>query len=251
MNDSLRSRIYGKYLSAAGDGYLADGATLSPSFTAALASRRPYLDQLVARHFPPDRSARIVDIGCGHGALGLSARRFGYHSYVGVDGAPEQVDLAAALGVEGVRHGDAFDFLANVPERSVDCLMMFDVIEHFTDDELLTCVDGALRALAPGGRWIIHVPNAEGPFGARMRHGDITHLRAFTRASLTQLLRASGFRVVDCFEDRPVVHGVTSALRAAGWVVLRTALRGYQAIETGDTCREGIFSQNLLAVASK
>jgi hypothetical protein len=128
---------------------------------------------------------------------------------------------------------------------------MFDVIEHFTDEELLTCIDGAIRGLAAGGRWIIHVPNAEGPFGARMRNWDITHERAFTRASLSQLLRASGFRSIECIEDRPVVHGAASAIRAAGWSCIRALLRAYQAVETGDTCPDGIFSQNMLAIAYK
>ena len=99
--------------------------------------------------------------------------------------------------------------------------------------------------------WIIHVPNGESPFGGRSRFGDFTHEQAFTRGSLTQLLLASGFATVACYEDAPAAHGAKSRLRALLWRLIRLALRLYLAVETGDTGRNAIFSQNLLAVAVK
>lgn len=105
--------------------------------------------------------------------------------------------------------------------------------------------------LRPGGRWIIHVPNGESPFFGSIRYGDLTHELAFTRTSLAQLLLASGFAEVRCFEDQPVVHGAKSALRWLLWRGFRGVLRLYIAAETGDARGGHIFSQNLLAVARK
>jgi SAM-dependent methyltransferase len=136
-------------------------------------------------------------------------------------------------------------------DASVDVVIAFDVIEHFTRDELLPFVDNVRRVLKPGGRWIIHVPNGESPFGGRMRYWDMTHELAFTRTSLAQLLLASGFAEVRCFEDEPVVHGAKSAVRWLLWKGFRGLLRLYIAAETGDAGRQHIFSQNLLAVARK
>jgi SAM-dependent methyltransferase len=169
----------------------------------------------------------------------------------GVDGSPEQVAAAERLGIEGVRLGDARKTLAEQPDGSLDALVCFDLIEHFTKDELIELVDEIYRVLKPGGRWIIHTPNAESPFGNRMFFWDFTHELAFTRTSLAQLLLSSGFREVNCYEDRPVPHGLKSAVRCFLWHGIRLALRAYLAVETGDTGRDAIFSQNFLAVAIK
>ena len=42
--------------------------------------------------------------------------------------------------------------------------------------------DAVQRALKPGGRWILHVPNGEALFGARMRYWDFLATGAFTGA---------------------------------------------------------------------
>ncbi len=69
--------------------------------------------------------------------------------------------------------------------------------------------------------------------------------------SISQMLFSSGFSKVQCFEDAPVPHGLKSAVRWMVWKVIRSLLRLYLAAETGDTARNAIFSQNLLAIAEK
>jgi hypothetical protein len=68
---------------------------------------------------------------------------------------------------------------------------------------------------------------------------------------MPQLLLASGFAELRCYEDTPVVHGVPSALRWVVWKGMRALLRLYVAAETGDSGRACIFSQNFLRVAVK
>jgi SAM-dependent methyltransferase len=115
----------------------------------------------------------------------------------------------------------------------------------------MAIADAVRRALRPGGRFILHVPNAEAVFAARMRYWDVLAEDAFTRASIAQMLRACDFAEVACFEDRPVAHGARSALRAALWPLLRGVMRLFLAVETGEGGREAIFSQCLLAVARR
>jgi 2-polyprenyl-3-methyl-5-hydroxy-6-metoxy-1,4-benzoquinol methylase len=239
----FRTRIYERYNSTA------HGRT-APD-TASLASRAPYLRRVVRRHFPPDRDARVLDVGCGYGALLHFAREAGYRNLAGVDGSPEQVSAAAALGIEGVRRGDLLETLAATPDESQDVVIAFDLIEHLTRDELLRVVDDVRRVLRRGGRWLVHTPNGESPFVGRIRYGDLTHEQAFTRNSLSQLLLSSGFARVEFHEDVPVVHGAASALRYVVWRVIRAGLRVYVAAETGSTERDAVFTQNLLAVAWK
>ena len=239
-----RERIYRHYVDAHADGALVvDAASLAP--------RSAYLQHLIARHFPPERDAAIIDLGCGHGALLQQAARAGYRNLRGVDASPQQVAMAARLGIAGVDQGDLGETLAGLSDGSQAAVISFDVIEHFTKDETVDFVDQVRRVLQPGGRWIIHVPNGESPFGGRSRYGDFTHEQAFTRGSLTQLLLASGFSSVACYEDAPVGHGAKSRLRALLWRLVRLGLRFLLAVETGDTGRDAIFSQNLLCVAVK
>jgi SAM-dependent methyltransferase len=225
--------------------------SLAPATLAGLSSRRPYLERVVRRHFPADRSARIVDLGCGLGAQVHIAREMGYRNIIGVDRSPEQVAEARRLGIEGVELGDLMETLQKLDDDALDVVLAFDVIEHFTIPELIPFVDQVRRVLKPGGRWIIHTPNGESPFVGRIRYGDLTHEQAFTRTSLGQLLLASGFTRLTCYEDAPIVHGVSSAARRVVWQCIRAALRVYLAAETGSTDGDVILSQNLLAVAEK
>jgi predicted TPR repeat methyltransferase len=192
----------------------------------------------------------ILDLGCGSGLLVHLARQVGYSSISGVDVSAEQVAQAQQLGTESVREGDLISTLHATASDSHDVVVTFDVIEHFSIEELVPLVDEVRRVLKSGGRWIIHCPNADSPFFGRVRYGDITHVEAFTATSIRQLLLSSGFRRVSCYEDRPVVHGVRSASRYALWRVFRAMLQLYLVSESGTTGSR-IFSQNLLAVAIK
>lgn len=244
MHNTYRSRIYSSYVNAR-------TAKLAPDSIDGLAPRAPYLRRLIHRHFPADRQAAIIDLGCGHGAIIHFARLAGYANVRGVDGSAEQVAAAKGLGIQGIEEGDLLQTLAGLQNATQDCIVTFDVIEHFTRDELIGLVDEVRRVLKPGGRWIIHVPNGESPFSGRMRFGDLTHELAFTRTSIAQLLYSSGFSDVGCFEDEPIPHGLKSGVRWLLWKGIRGMLRLYLAAETGDTARDAIFSQNLLAVAVK
>lgn len=239
-----RTRVYDDYVTGRKN-------SLAPSTLEGLKPRLPFLQKLIRLHFPPDFKAYILDIGCGHGALIYVARQMGYRNLHGVDGSPEQVAAARRLGINGVAQGDVLEALSRQPDGTLDCVVSFDLIEHFTKDELIVLVDEVWRVLKTGGRWIIHTPNAESPFGNRMLFLDFTHELAFTRISIFQLLFSSGFSRVDCYEDQPAVHGVKSAIRWVLWKIFRGFLRLYLAAETGDASREAIFSQNLLAIAFK
>lgn len=240
----LRERLYAAYL----EGGAAAGLVASADD---LKRRRATLATLVARHFPDNREAEILDIGCGHGALLHFAREAGYTQASGVDVSPQQVALAGRLGITGVRQGDLLVTLRSLEPGSLDAVVALDVIEHFTKDELVDLVDAVARALKPGGRWIIQAPNGESPFCGAIRFGDLTHEQAFTRTSLDQLLRVSGFASVHVHETAPIPHGFKSAIRWVLWQFIRAGLRLWSVAETGDAGRDAVFTRNLLAVATR
>ena len=238
---AVRARLYGRYRS--------NQEFIEPDDERR--QRAPYLRHLISRHFPEDRSARVLDLGCGTGALLYFLRESGYTSIAGVDNSPEQIEEAKLLGFTEVRQAEVTTFLATQASESYEVITALDIIEHLTKSELLHLADEVYRTLAPGGRWIIHAPNAEGFMGSRIRYADLTHEQAFTPASINQLARAAGFQSVECFEDMPQAHGIKSVVRLLIWKTGRSLLRILFMAETGDTGRNAIFSQNLLAVVRK
>lgn len=238
----LRQRLYADYVASGQAG------RVSP---AGLRSRAAPIEDIIARHFPPDRDATGIDLGCGHGAVLHFAQRAGYHRLVGVDASAEQVAAAAALGVRGVFQGDLLETLRGLGEASQDLVLAIDVLEHLAKPELLPLVDAVHRVLRPEGRFILKVPNGESPLFGRVRYGDLTHELAFTRESLPALLHAAGFARVRCHEYAPVARGVRGTARWIAWRTIRAALRVYLAVESGDRGHEAIFTQTMLAVARK
>jgi SAM-dependent methyltransferase len=239
-----RQRIYQHYLEA--------GAT-APALDklAEFRRRAPYLERLIADHFPEDKETAILDLGCGAGAMEYFARRQGFGKITGIDRSPQQVAAAMSLGLTGVREGEVLAVLESLESESQGLVIAFDILEHFTKDELLVLVEGVARVLQSGGQFLIHVPNGESPFGGRVRYADFTHELAFTRDSLAQLLNACGFAQIHCYEDLLVPHGLLSGGRWLLWKFIRGILRFYLAVETGQIDAGMIFSQNLLCVAVK
>ena len=237
-----RRRIYGRYVEAA-------SASLAPESVAGLAPRRPSLRRFIARHFPPQRDAAILELGCGHGALLQIAREEGYPRMQGVDASASQVSAARRLGIDGVRHGELLPAVKQERDASLDAIVAYDVIEHLTRDELIELIDETARVLKPGGRFIVHAPNAMSPFAGTILYGDVTHEQAFTPESLTQLFLSSGFKAVEFAEDPPTAHGLKSAVRAVLWKILRQLYRLALTIETGAGGQ--VFTVNPIAVATK
>jgi 2-polyprenyl-3-methyl-5-hydroxy-6-metoxy-1,4-benzoquinol methylase len=242
--EDYRRRIYHSYV-----------ATRPQSLTArSVKSFRPEaqgLRRMIRHHFPRDRDAAILELGCGHGILMHFAQEAGYRNVIGVDASPEQVATAHALGIAGAREGDLFATLNSAAPESYDVVLAYDVLEHFRKDELMVFADEVHRILRPGGKWIVRVPNADAPFAMRMRYGDFTHELIFNRDSLGQLLQAVGFKQVDSFEAGIIPNNLRTAVRWTVWQGVRLCLRLVLFAETGGIGRGLLFSQNFIAIAIK
>ena len=237
-----RSKLYGSYVSTAQTAVSVDGNVPLEL------SAYPQLRHVIERHVPADRSVRIADLGCGHGALIFCLRTLGYVSIEGVDVSPEQVALAKRLGIGGVSHGEIADFLKN-RTANYDILFIMDVLEHLDKQELVDLLELVREALTEGGKVIIHVPNAEGIFGMRVRYGDLTHQICFTPQSIRQTLLATGFKHISVYEDKPIVHGTKSLIRRVLWDFLTVRERLLLLAETG--AMGHVLSQNMLVVTGK
>lgn len=241
---TYRERLYRHYLADLRGTDLHDlGATLSGT--------APYLGKLIREHLPRDKSIRILDLGCGYGALLYWLKKAGYRCLEGVDRSPEQVEGAHSLGLDFVKQDDIMGHLIQRQSASCDVVFAFDVLEHFAKEEALRFADEVSRVLDHGGLFILHLPNGGGIFGGSVIHGDFTHELTLTSRSLGQILRCAGFSEVRTFEDRPIVRGLLSTARHVIWMLARTFWRIAYAAETGDLWGDLILSQNFLAVARR
>ena len=188
-------------------------------------------------------------MGCGIGGFLKVFAAEGYQHIQGVDLSKESVEYAHAHGMMQVKQGDLFGTLRSAEDNSFDVILYLDVIEHFEHYQVLDILKETYRLLSPGGRIIIHAPNAEGIFGSRIRYGDFTHEQAFTIHSLSQISRFAGFTSFMCFEDKPVVHNMTSFVRRILWEIFTIPDRIKFAIESGSFSIR--LSQNILFEAIK
>jgi len=209
---------------------------------------RIYVEKLIRDHFPADKRIHILDIGCGHGTFLYFAKEKGYTNIKGIDFSEEQVDLAHRLGLHEVERAGLDEFLPRAKEK-YDLVLLIDVLEHMEPQELFDALDGVAGILNPGARVIIHVPNAEGLFGMRIRYGDYTHTQAFTPKSIRQVLLTCGFEDIRCMEERPVPHGIKGIIRNLLWRLGTINSRLLLMAETGE--RRFVLSQNMLVVAAR
>jgi len=149
-------------------------------------------------HLPPQKTAMILELGCGMGHFLNFLKKEGYQNYEGVDICEENILFCAERNITSTQ-ADIFCFL----EESVkfyDAIVMNDVLEHFDKREVLQFLGLAYKKLSPHGRLILKVPNGANPILAgSSRYIDFTHELLFTEESLSQVLRISGFKNISIY----------------------------------------------------
>lgn len=149
----------------------------------------------------------IVELGCG---LGHNLEIFSSdNSVYGIEGVPDAVNIAHAAGLN-VKLGDLEKTLM-LGDASVDWVLCLDVLEHLVNPIFL--MEEIQRILVKDGRAILNVPNhfiwsgrIKLLFGSGMdvcnffpdhREWDNPHIRFFTRNGFQEMIRLSGFSIVE------------------------------------------------------
>lgn len=138
---------------------------------------------------------RVLDVGCGPGALLSAFRRRGWQVH-GTELDDEAAEAARASGIDV--HAGPLE-RAPWPAGGFDAVVIWHALEHFP--EPATPLAQAHRLLRPGGALMVGVPNAGSP-EARLAKGawfhlDVPrHLTHFTPAALRRVLAEAGFEVV-------------------------------------------------------
>lgn len=144
---------------------------------------------------------RVLDVGCGAGAIGPGLRDAGAEHLTGVELVPD-VAAIARTHYDDVLEGRVEEALPRL-DGPFDTILCLDVLEHLVDPAAVLA--DLLALAAPGGRLQVSVPNARhvsltydlvvrGTFGyADWGHRDRTHLRWFTRRDIVALVEGAGW----------------------------------------------------------
>ncbi len=241
---AYRKRIYDKYVS---EKVRADGVNYSEKdyqrwAEAAKVRLRGWL--------PSDRNTPVLDMGCGPGNFLYLLDQLGYTDLTGVDLSPEQIALAKQWCPKAtIILGDVREVLAEHSEY-YGLITGFDIIEHFSKDEILSFLELVSGALRPGARLIIQTPNAESPWMGAVAYGDLSHEWFFTPSGLEHTLRLAGFAGFEARESGPYIHGIKSFFRVVLWSGLKLLLGLWNLAETGSR-GSGIFTRVFVCTAIK
>jgi O-antigen chain-terminating methyltransferase len=138
----------------------------------------------------------VLDLGCGRGEWLELLRRHDIPAY-GVDTNEPFVEQNRERHLD-VRLEDGAAHLAALPESSMGAISAFHLIEHIDLPSLVRLIDGALRALVPGGVLILETPNPTNlVVGSAAFYLDPTHLKPLHPQFLEFLVQERGFGNVE------------------------------------------------------
>lgn len=145
------------------------------------------------------RGERVLDVGCGYGAVAHSIADRSGADVVGIDLSPENIAIArrrypgaTLMFIEGTAP-------AAVPAEHFDVIVASNVIEHIDDRVgFMTAIQDRTGA----ARWLIRVPMADRDWRVPLRRelglfafSDRTHFIEYTRAGFEAEMQGAGFTV--------------------------------------------------------
>ncbi|HEU0104927.1 MAG TPA: class I SAM-dependent methyltransferase [Vicinamibacteria bacterium] len=174
----------------------------------------------------PPAGKRVLDVGAAGGSFLAMARERGY-APLGCEPSTWMCQFAREHYGLDLHPGTIFDM--PVERGSVDLLTLWDVIEHTPDPKAVLA--RAHELLTPGGVLVMSWPdNSSGAarlLGAKWPFLLTVHLYYFTPATMTELLRRTGFLALAYRKHWQTLELGYVALRAAPYLgPLAPLLRG-------------------------
>lgn len=149
-------------------------------------AKRKFL-QVALGAFASGQNLRVLDVGCGTGAVLDFLREKGYQ-VEGVDNNAEAIEYCRAKGLH-VSMGAAEGM--NYPDESFDVVLALDVLEHLKDDR--AALKEIFRVLKKGGHLIATVPAHQSLWS----YHDVAlhHHRRYSRVEWENLFLGDQFKI--------------------------------------------------------
>lgn len=168
---------------------------------------------------PADRNARILDVGCGFGQMLLRLRDEGFTRISGVDIGEESVAFCQSQKLDVQKIESIYEFSVQNYGK-FDLILMSHVLEHIPKNETIATLTAIKSMLAPGGSFIVMVPNAQSATGVYWMYEDFTHHLLFTAGSLRYALLSAGFEKIE-FPDPACLKGLSLLSKIKRRIFLR------------------------------
>jgi SAM-dependent methyltransferase len=107
------------------------------------------------KFFQPQQ--RVLDLGCGAGYFVKMLREKGVEAQ-GVDLDPLALAEAQRQNIPVIQ-ANAFDYLTELPEASLDGIFSAHLVEHLPVEVVYILIERAYRVLKPGGSLLLVTPN--------------------------------------------------------------------------------------------
>jgi SAM-dependent methyltransferase len=151
-------------------------------------ARAEILESILRQYLRPDRTQRLLDLGCGPGGMRPMLAQFG--KLVSTDFTFQALQFCRVQQLDDLVAADGMKLPFGAAR--FDAVCMFDVIEHLSDDAQAT--RELCRVLKPGGYAIITVPAFQWLWGRQ----DIVshHFRRYNAPQLQSVLTGAQFEIV-------------------------------------------------------
>lgn len=146
----------------------------------------------------------VLDVGCGTGSVTVIANRDKRNRVCAVEPDPQRAEYARRRGLEV--HCGFLDEAFLAKHGPFDVVMFSDVLEHLADPARMLSLavsglsaEGVILASVPNvAHWSMRLDLLRGRFNyTESGLRDATHLRWFTRATLSGLFHSQGLEIVD------------------------------------------------------
>jgi len=214
-------------------------------------SETPVWELNFGPHLPEDKSAPILDVGCGFGDFLGYLESKGYRNLRGVEIDPGRAAASrekSAAAIDTVT--DIEPYLRGL-EQKFALITLKSVVAHFPRERARGYLQQLGESLQPGGRLVVETFNASRWTGSFVFYNDLTHCWAYTEYTLREMLEGAGLRVIELTGERMPIRGVRAFVWRAMQFLWSIGLRCIYFAERGIGRNPHILGKYIVAVCQK
>lgn len=202
----MRNKVYDNYLTTH-PFYSSNSLNLDGSFR--------FFNANYLKFLPVDKTAKILDIGCGLGHFLAYTKTNNYNNFLGVDISKEQIDHCRKHVTKNVQLINNLNAFLKENKDSFDFILMNDIIEHIEKEKIIYTLSLVLESLKKDGVVIIRTVNLKNRWGMAVRYMDFTHAVGFTEESMKQVMLTAGFKNVSLVSEKHPIYDIKSFIRVS------------------------------------
>jgi len=220
------------------------------------AGTSPALALNYSRLLPEDKSAVILDIGCGWGYFLNYLKKKGYYNIEGIDllHHAKRLDFIRKNITSNITGADNIEDHLAKNSNKYDLIVLQQVIYYFRKEDLPKIMEAIFASLKPGGRLVVETFNGSLLTSTFVQNWDYERKMIFTEYSLAEILVDSGFTLKELSglklprDMRP--KAVIRRFAQSAWLCV---LRLIYMLERGTDAAlvPHIFDKHIIAVAQK